>query len=580
MAITLRPHQVTACQDIDRLFNNGALNICCVLPTGAGKSLTLAHYAHRALMKNEVTVVFAHRDVLISQLSEALCKTGVPHSFICSDKARRDITNNNRELFGDSFYDETSPIVVSSTPTFNARLKNNKIPERFLLSVKWWLQDETHHLVQNTSWFNCIEPMRHSKGIGFTATPIRGDKKGLGRHSDGVFDELSVTTNMFTLIKDGMLTPYKIYTTGMFDVKNCNVTSNGDYNQKKLAIGVNKRDIIGDAVGHYQKLINGAPAITFCVNIEHAKAVADQFNEAGIRSIAISSKSDLKERQQAMEDFRAGRIINLVNVDLLGEGYDCPAVTAVIMLRPTQSYSLFKQQFGRMLRNSDGKAAGILLDHVGNTQYFMEKYGLSAPHDDPEWTLDRVDNRKKPKDDDDDDDERAETITCGECSAFGLVKKSTDEITDDEIGLIFIDGRCPECGHCETDEEKEDRKREIKTKQGELVALEFDVIESLISQRNASLRSVSAFGHSLGNAPFKAAAMDKFARKQHALSILRHWIQEWCTKHGQLTGQSVSLVQLDFEIKFGINIFKAQALTDSKMSELSSRIQYQTGVMK
>lgn len=580
MAITLRPHQVTACQDIDMLFNEGATTVCCVLPTGAGKSLTLAHYAKKSLTSNQVCMVFAHRDVLISQLSEALCKMGVPHSFICSDKARRDITNNNRRLFGDSFYDETSPVIVSSTPTFNARLKNNKIPESFLLSVRWWLQDETHHLVQNSSWYNCVAPMKNAKGIGFTATPIRGDKKGLGRHSDGIFDQLSVTTNMFTLIKDGMLTPYKIYTTGEFDIKSCNTTSGGDYNQRKLALGVNKRETIGDAVEHYMKLVDGAPAITFCVNIEHAKAVAAQFNEAGIRSIAISSKSDLKERQQAMEDFRDGKIINLVNVDLLGEGYDCPAVTAVIMLRPTQSYSLFKQQFGRMLRNSDGKPCGILLDHVGNTKYFMQKYGLSAPHDDPEWTLDRVDDRKKPKTDDDDEDDRAEIITCGECKALGIIKSDKCVITENDLGLIFVNGVCPECGHYETEEEKQDRKREIKTQQGDLVELSFDVVESLIAQRNHAMKSITAVSHSLGNAPFKAAALDKHARRQHALSILRHWVQEWCVKHGRITGQSVELVQMDFEIKFGINVFKAQAQTDSKMSELASRVQYQVSNME
>jgi superfamily II DNA or RNA helicase len=239
--------------------------------------------------------------------------------------------------------------------------------------------------------------MINAKGIGFTATPIRGDKKGLGRKADGVFDALSVTTTMFDLIKKSMLTPYKIYATGKFDAKSCDVTGGGDYNQKKLVMKVNNREIIGDAVEHYLKHTPGVPAITFCVNIEHAKAVAAQFNEAGVPSIAISSKSELAERKRAMEDFKARRILNLVNVDLLGEGYDCPAVTVVIMLRPTQSYSLFKQQLGRMLRPADGKSHGILLDHVGNTQFFMTKMGLRYPHDDPEWTLERIEPKVNAK---------------------------------------------------------------------------------------------------------------------------------------------------------------------------------------
>lgn len=571
MTVTLRPHQLEAIRDIDSQITSGSRAVCCVLPTGAGKSLTLAYYAKQARERHEICVVFAHRDVLISQLSEALCKMGVPHSFICSDKARRDITNNNRNLFGDSFYDEFSPVVVSSTPTFNARIGAGKIPIEFLVRVKWWLQDETHHLTQGTSWHNCIQPMVNAQGIGFTATPIRGDKKGLGLHADGVMTSMSVTTNMFALIKKSMLTPYKIYSTGTFDPSSVNVTTGGDYNQRKLVIGVNKREIIGDAVSHYMHLAPMKPAITFCVNIEHAIAVAKQFNDAGIASIAISSKSDLNVRQQAMEDFRSGRIINLVNVDLLGEGYDCPAVTVVIMLRPTQSYSLFKQQFGRMLRPSENKSYGILLDHVGNTKYFMERFGLLAPHDDPEWTLDRLETRKK-RDDDDQANKLVETMTCPECQCFGVVKPA-GYVDDGSHALVFVNGVCPDCGHVETPEENERRIRELKIKEGELIELSFDVIDSLIQQRNENLRPVSEFSHTVRGSSFEHAAKNQFANRQHALNILRHWIQEWCLQHGRATGLSPSLVQLDFERQFKVNIFKAQASSGTQMNEITSRIQ-------
>jgi hypothetical protein len=502
----------------------------------------------------------------------------VPHSFICSEKARRDITNNNVELFGDSFYNENSPIIVSSTPTFSARLKASKIPDTFLHAVKWWLQDETHHLVTGTTWFSCVHPMVNAKGIGFTATPIRGDKKGLGRHADGVFDALSVTTTMFDLIKKSMLTPYKIYSTGSFDHKSCDTTSGGDYNQKKLVLGVNRREIIGDAVSHYLKITPGMPAITFCVNIEHAKAVATQFNDAGVPSVAISSKSELKDRKRAMDDFRSGKIRNLVNVDLLGEGYDCPAVTVVIMLRPTQSYSLFKQQLGRMLRPAANKSHGILLDHVGNTQFFMNKMGLSYPHDDPDWTLDRIEPKVRKLGDDEGD--VTETIRCGNCQAFGVVKPVDYKIAPDEPGLVFIDGTCPECGWHESDAEREDRKREMKITAGVLNELSFDIIETLISERNRAMMSVGDFRKSLGQAPFVHAALHNHANRQHALNILRHWIQEWCMMHSQKTGQSVKLVQLDFEIKFGINILKAQAETAGKMTELSAKIQHQVQLMR
>jgi len=579
MAITLFPEQVRACEDTDSLRESGHKHVLTVLPTGVGKTIMQAEYARRAHVQSKIVLLFAHRDVLLGQLSEACCLMGVSHSFICSEKTVGLVTNNNSAKFGDSFHNEHSSVIIVSVDTFLARIKKGVVPDVFLNRVAECTVDEAHHLTQNSKWGRCVEALPNARVIGFTATPIRGDKKGLGSHADGYFNAMSVTSSMIDSIRSGRLTAYKILAPDVIDVTGVKKDKDGDFNKKALLMKTKDQGITGSAVEHYKKHLDGQPVITFGINIEHCIEIAKEFNDAGIPSLAVSSKSLDSVRQKAVADLRAGVLLNLVNCDLFGEGFDAPAVMGVIMLRRTESYSLYKQQFGRMLRNSEGKVFGLLLDHVGNTKYFMEKYGLMAPHDDPEWTLDRVDNRKKPIDEDD-DEQRIETITCSECKAFGILKKADDEITADDVGLIFIDGHCPECGHSETDEEKEDRKREIKTKQGELVALEFDVIESLISQRNASLRSVSAFGHSLGNAPFKAAAMDKFARKQHALSVLRHWIQEWCSKHGRITEQSVSLVQMDFELKFGINIFKAQNLTDSKMSELSSRIQYQTGIMK
>lgn len=562
--VTLRPHQTYAIDDVDskigKLNQLGQIirNILCVLPTGSGKSLTLAEYARRAYERREICVVFAHRDVLISQLSEALCKTGVPHSFICSDKARRDITNNNLQQFGDSYYDQSSTVIVSSTPTFAARLRDGKLSQDFLDSVKQWLQDESHHPILGNQWHKCLTSMPNATGIGFTATPIRGDKKGLGSHADGIFDGMSVTCNTYDLIKKGMLSPYKIYATGQVDITGVSRNKDGDLNTKQLRIKTKEADITGSAVNQYLKHLKGQPVITFCINIEHAKEVADEFNLAGVPSVAVSSKSSLVERQTALDGMKNGTVLNLVNVDLFGEGYDCPAIAGVIMLRRTTSYSLFKQQFGRMLRLADGKLFGILLDHVGNTQYFMNLFGLKAPHDDPEWTLDRQIERKQREDDDDDP---VETVTCTECQYFGVIEE-------------FIDGVCPECGHVETEEEKVARIREIKVQAGELVELNNSEIDELINQREAMYKPVPEFAASLSNHfHAKYAAVNNHAVRQQALDVLRHWIQSWSEKHWKDTGKPTKLVQMDFETTFGINVLKAQTLTASAMNQLSVKIQ-------
>lgn len=892
--ITLRPHQVNAIKHVDAALSGVYKAILCVLPTGAGKSLTLAEYAHRAYERKEICVIFAHRDVLISQLSEALCKTGVPHTFICSDKARRDITNNNLVLFGDSYWEDTSTIIVSSTPTFNARLRDGKLNPQFLEQVRWWMQDECfpagtlvdgkpiellsvgdyvtslnestgefekkkikrvfrhdahdamcviystdgtklvctlnhpvytergwvpaflltssdkvlkheqsflshvwehggteyskqevltqakgekllfngvlvnvpfssefcdndeykqevcvgkdeekqphvkprlseknerdtennstqtisqgwqrktsnrsgdstllvtetprvhsgnssengtlssqnelssllqsgrrkhepetgyrsgwvqslcseqtragqeerivsywvgvdrvevyertdtdgdgerhdydhvynlevegnnnyvangvlvhncHHTISGNQWHTCLASMPNARGIGFTATPIRGDKKGLGSHADGIFDYLSCTVGMWDLIQTGMLAPYKIFAHGRIDVTGIKKDKNGDLNTKQLRIKTKEADITGDAVEQYRKHLNGKPVITFCINIEHAKEVAAEFIAAGVPSVAVSSKQPLAERQKAMDDMKEGRIINLVNVDLLGEGYDCPAVAGVIMMRRTVSYSLFKQQFGRMLRLSPCKLYGVLIDMVGNTRYMMETFGLKYPHDDPEWTLDRLTD-KKPKQCPEcgsekfyegycrdcgftDDEPQYESMECPECCAFGVV--GSEPMAD---MLVFIDGYCPECGHKETEEEKVARVRQIKVQAGDLEEQTFDVVEELLAKRESHYAPVTDFAQKLpDHLSFKRAAVNNHATRQNNLDILRHWIQKWSEMIWDNTRMSPALIQSEFELTFGVNVLRCQAeYTASEMDKLRARIEQQ-----
>lgn len=577
MPVTLFPEQVTACADVDRLFSAGNKNVLCVLPTGVGKTILKAEYARRDYEAGRLTLIFAHRDVLLGQISEACCLMGVAHSFICSDKTRGVVTNANLKKFGDSFHDECSNIVVVSVDTFLARLKDGKIPQSFLDRVYRWMIDESHHLTKGSKWGQCVEALRCAIGLGVTATPIRGDKKGLGAHADGYFNAMSVTTSMFDVIKSGRLTAYKILAPSVINVTGIKKDSNGDFNAKQLYIRTKEADITGDAVQHYLKHLSGQPVITFCINIDHAIEVAKAFNDAGVPSKAVSSKSLDSERTQAVADLRAGRLLNLVNVDLFGEGFDAPAVMGVIMLRRTESYSLFKQQFGRMLRSAAGKVYGTLLDHVGNTKFFMEKFGLMAPHDDPVWTLDRGDTRKKQEDLD--ENKLVETMTCAECGCFGVVKDEDYE-DDGTHALVFINGVCPDCGHVETEEENEQRVRELKIKQGDLVELSFDVVNTLIEERNKAMMSVAEFANKLGGASFAYAAKHNHAKRQHSLSVLRHWIQHWCTQHGIMTGQTVKLVQLDFELKFGVNIFKAQTMSSNQMDELASLIQHESQNMR
>lgn len=559
--IVLRPHQLEAINDETSLRSQGHRNVLVVLPTGAGKSLTLAEYAKRDYQSGRKCIVFAHRDRLILQLSEALCKMGVPHNFIASKKAIKEITNRNHVKFGDSFFDSASPITVSSNPTFAARVKAGKVPAIYLNSVYRWIQDEAHHATRNSeTWGTCLSSFPNAIGLGFTATPLRNDKQGLGDFADGFFDAMSVTTTMWDLIVKGMLSPYKVYIPPVrIDRDKIKSNGNGDFTQASAAKETDKKEVTGDAVDHYLKLSPGQPAITFCVNIAHAKHVADEFNSRGVPSVAISSKDSLEKIDKAMTDFESGAILNLVNVDLLGEGYDSPMIINCIMLRPTQSYSLFKQQIGRVLRTAEGKSHGIIQDHVGNVNYMMRKYNLQYLHDDPEWSLDRESKRKK-----NDDGKTLEPwIVC----------------PNKECGFQYLESEhgktCPECGHAETVAETQARIRDMQSTDDELVELEVDAIQHLLQERAKIDTPTDVFSRKLVNmSPIvRNSAASSHAKRQHAQTRLRAEIQRWCSEcYRSNRDWTVELVQREFSRVFGVHVLQAQTLGERKAIELMERI--------
>lgn len=579
--ITLRPHQVRAVDDIDRLFEENPLckAICSVLPTGAGKTLVKAFLARRAYDRGETVFLIAHRDVLLGQISDALCMYHVPHTFICSDDTRRDITNLNMQKHGDHFYDERSSVMVISVATFAARMRKGTIPQSLLNRVSLWLQDETHHLTQGSQWGDLVESLPNARGVGVTATPIRGDRKGLGRHAHGYFDELSVTTSMLELVKAGYLTRMKVYQPTTLDTTECKRGKNGDYTEKSLAAATKKAGthITGSAIEYYEKFIWGQPAITFAVNIEHGKEIAKKFNEAGIPTQFVSSKSKESVRKQAVADLRSGKLWNLVNVDLFGEGFDAPAVAGIFMLRKTESYSLYKQQIGRCLRPSEGKEYGYVFDHVGNVALMLEKFGLLTPYHDPEWTLDSY--GKSSSNDDDDDSDIPPVMNCPKCHYEGPYYDVIDEVTGevDLPGFVQPDGsyRCPDedCGHVFGDDESEVVVRQIQEKKGELKEMNFDEIAELIEKRDNEIFKPVGELNVYSDGKVGKSIRNRHVNRQNAIDTLRIKINQWCNNVRKETGWTHELVRREFESTFGVNIYAAQVLSAPKATELTEKIQ-------
>lgn len=558
MGIVLRPAQVEVSQMIDNAFNHSPVGkaVIAVLPTGAGKTILMAHEAAKELSKGGMVVIFAHRDVLLEQISSALCLYRLEHTFITSKPTQNNITTKNLLKFGNSFYNERARIIVASVDTFYRRDLTMVAPY-----ITKWMMDETHHLLDDSKWHKCIEQLVNARGLGVTATPIRADKKGLGREYDGVFDEMIEGMSMHKLITDGTLSPYRVYAPPMrVDLSGVNTTSSGDYNQKKLAKATDNDSITGDAVEHYLRLAQGKQAICFTVNIVHGEHVAEQFRKAGVKAVNLSSKTPSAIRDKEIERFRRGEIDILVNCDLFGEGFDVPAVEVVIMLRKTQSYALFKQQFGRALRVCDGKEYGIIIDHVGNVQYFMAEFGLQYPHDDPPWTLARPDKKRRKNG----DNEKLKPVrVCPKCRAL--------------YAPVSQNGyQCPYCHHTETKEEEIDALKAFQAKEGNLVEMEIDVIQQLMKKSEEVMIDPSVVHNKMkyANAPSVVvnSAVSNHKKRRDAQILLRNEIQKWCVAQFENI-PDVKAVQNQFEIQHGINIFKAQSLSERESILLLNKLQ-------
>lgn len=555
-ALTLREYQADINQRIDQSLAAGNQNVCAVLPTGAGKTIVKAHRACVNYVAGRKHIVFAHRDFLLAQISMSLAKMGVKHTFIASDSTVRFIGNLHVQELGVCMIDDMSPVCLASVGAFIRRRFARDVVGPLIYE---WNMDETHHLLAAESkdeggiWGRAVNICENARGVGVTATPVRGDGKGLGREYQGVFDDLVVGIGMKELIQLGNLTPFKVFAPPNENVENeinrLNVTKSGDYNQKKLAGVVNTPTLTGDAVEHYKRIAMGQRAITYCVDIEHCKRVADEFNQAGIPSLVLSSKNTDSERQQGLKDFKQNKLWNLVNCDLFGEGFDLPAVTTGIMLRPTKSYGLYVQQFGRVLRPMDGKIRGNIIDHVGN---YWEH---GRPDNPPEWSLSGTFTGAGKTGE-------LEDRLCGECKAI---------YTPTTPGQLV----CDVCGHEETPDEQAQNVRRLRKREGTLVELDFDEY----SEVEARLRELSednrvfrekirhAKGFNLGD----KIANDRL-RYVEAVRRLQTAIQGWCETVQFQTGWTPDAIQDHFGSVFGIHPVKAQILPERKANELTGRI--------
>jgi superfamily II DNA or RNA helicase len=411
MNIILRPYQSDLRDRIRQEYKRGKRAPLVVLPTGGGKTIIFCDIAERVRANNKRAIILVHRAELMRQTSEHLIRLGVPHGLIAPGKTT-----------------SQEPIQVASVQTLTRRLDRTPTPDLIII-------DECHHALAK-SWQKIIDKFSKSRLLGVTATPIRLDGQGLGKSAEGCFDSLLEGPTVKQLIRDGYLSQPIVYGPPVgIDLSSVKITR-GDYDQKQSEIIVDKPKITGCVISHYQRLGQNMPAICFCVTVKHAEDVAAEFNAAGIPAAHLHGGLSAAVRKYRVEGLASGVYKVLTSCDIVSEGTDIPVVGCAILLRPTQSFGLCRQQIGRALRPYKGKTAAIIIDHVGNC------LRLGLPDDDVFWTLDG--QKKKSR-------RAAEAVskyrTCNKCYAV--------------FGCWMI--RCPQCGH-----DVETQGREIDIIDGEL----------------------------------------------------------------------------------------------------------------
>ena len=354
--MNLRPYQQQLINDIRLQYQLGHKSVLAVLPTGGGKTVCFSYIAEQASRKGNRVLVLVHRQELLDQASRAM---PVPHGLIQAGKAM----------------DLSHSVQVASVQTVARRL--HLLPRDFFQLL---VVDEAHHTTAGT-WAKVIEHFSQAKLLGVTATPIRGDGRGLGEHYQAMVE--GPTAQQLT--DEGYLAGAKVLAPPGFDSAGLRKRM-GDFDTKEAEQRVGT--IMGDCLGHYRKHLSGQTAIAFCCSVAHAEAVAGLFQSAGIAAASIDGTMDTANRRRLLADLAIGRLKVLTSCALIGEGVDVPSVGGCILLRPTASVGLHLQMIGRCLRPQPGKRA-VVLDHVGNTLRL-------GHHLEPrEWTLEGLAKRDR-----------------------------------------------------------------------------------------------------------------------------------------------------------------------------------------
>lgn len=345
----LRPYQEEAVEAVLGEWEAGRRKTLLVLPTGCGKTICFAEVARRQAEKGRRVLVLAHRGELLRQAADKIQRAA---RLPCAIEAA-----------GSSSLGSLCPVTVGSVQSMSRDGRLAEFPPDYFQDV---VVDEAHHCLSE-SYQKVLGRFGGANVLGVTATPDRGDQRGLGEY----FDSKAYEYDMARAVREGYLCPVRAEMIPLkIDISSV-ATSGGDYSAG--GAGAALEPYLEQIAGEMAARCAGRRTVAFLPLIETSRKLCAMLNARGLRAAEVNGAS--ADREQVLSDFEAGRYDALCNSMLLTEGWDCPSVDCIAVLRPTKVRSLYQQMVGRGMRLCEGKDGLLLLDFL----WLTERHDLCRP---------------------------------------------------------------------------------------------------------------------------------------------------------------------------------------------------------
>lgn len=338
----LRPYQQEAKTAVFEQWDSGVKKTLLVLPTGCGKTIVFAKITEDCVRRGERVLILAHRGELLEQAADKLRKaTGLGCAV---EKAE--------ETCQGSWF----RVTVGSVQTLMREKRLKQFPEDYFNTI---IIDEAHHCLSD-SYQRVLQHFPEAEVLGVTATPDRGDMRNLGQY----FDSLAYEYTLPKAIRERYLSPIKALTIPLkIDMSGVSVQA-GDF--KAGEIGTALDPYLEGIAGEMKKYCMNKKTVVFLPLVKTSQKFRDLLNTHGFHAAEVNGES--QDRAEILKDFEAGKYNVLCNSMLLTEGWDCPSVDCIVVLRPTKVRSLYCQMVGRGTRLHPGKDHLLLLDFLWHTE--------------------------------------------------------------------------------------------------------------------------------------------------------------------------------------------------------------------